>query len=76
MTEQRGVLGLLGKTVISVISSPTVWIPFLLLVIATVVFRFTNADMALARRFFVGEGVEHWPLMETYPWKALYENCA
>ena len=73
MAEQRGILGALGKSVVSIISSPPVSIPLFVLVVATAVFRFTDADMALVRWFFVGGRSEHWPLMEAYPWKALYD---
>jgi lipid A 4'-phosphatase len=60
------------------IRRPYVWIPLLLLLAATIIFRFTNADMALAGQFFVDRtagnpSLDHWPLMEAYPWKALYD---
>ena len=48
-------------------------IPLFVLVVATAVFRFTDADMALVRWFFVGGAADHWPLMEAYPWKELYD---
>ena len=44
-----------------------------MLVVATIVFRLTDVDMALVRWFFVAGASEHWPLMEAYPWKALYD---
>ena len=63
----------LWETVISMIGSPPVSIPLFVLVVATAIFRFTDADMALVRWFFVGGAPEHWPLMEAYPWKELYD---
>jgi lipid A 4'-phosphatase len=76
--ERRGIIGTLGRNTISVIRSPAVWIPALVLIALTVVFRSTDADMALVRPFFAGSGahdqcLDRWPLMATYPWKALYD---
>ncbi len=71
-------MGALGKKAISVIRSPVVWIPALVLAALTAVFRFTDADMALVRPFFVSNGAGNqfstrWPLTTAYPWKALYD---
>ena len=71
-------LPLLGKKAISAIRSPVVWIPALVLAVLTVIFRFTDADMALVRPFCVDNAVgselsDRWPLMDAYPWKALYD---
>jgi lipid A 4'-phosphatase len=57
---------------------PAVWIPLLLLLVLTLVFRFTDADMALVRPFFAGTKTgtmcpDRWPLMVAFPWKALYD---
>ena len=41
--------------------------------VATAVFRFTDADMALSGKFFVEGASEHWPGGEAYPWKELYD---
>ena len=73
-----GALGSIGEGVVSIIRSPAVWIPLLLLGVLTLVFRLTDADLALVRPFFVegeagGHFRDHWPLMERYPWKALYD---
>jgi lipid A 4'-phosphatase len=77
-SENRGVLGVLGKRVISAIRLPAVWIPAVVLVALTAFFRFTDADMTFVRQFFVGGAAgsqlsDRWPMMETYPWKALYD---
>jgi lipid A 4'-phosphatase len=63
---------------ISVLKKPAVWIPLLILLAATVAFRFTDIDILLSRPFFVSEtGSEkteaHWPLKIAEPWKSLYE---
>jgi membrane-associated PAP2 superfamily phosphatase len=78
MAERRGVLGILGKKVLSAVCSPAVWIPALILFALTAVFRFTDVDVALVRPFFVGREAgdqfsDRWPLMCAYPWKALYD---
>jgi membrane-associated PAP2 superfamily phosphatase len=49
-----------------------------LLILLTLFFRFTDADLALVEMFFVGGNpadafANHWPLMDEYPWKALYD---
>jgi membrane-associated PAP2 superfamily phosphatase len=76
--KRRGILGILGRNAIAVISEPAVWIPALILLALTVVFRLTDADMAAVRPFFAGnatsgEFTDRWPLMTSYPWKALYD---
>ncbi len=55
-----------------------VWIPAVLLIVLTLIFRFTDADRACVRPFFAGhvagdEFSDRWPMMVTYPWKALYD---
>ena len=69
---------LLGKNIISVVRSPAVWIPLLLLATLTAIFRFTDADMAFVRLFFAGSQAgprlaDRWPMMVAFPWKALYD---
>jgi lipid A 4'-phosphatase len=76
--ERRSALGVLGKNAISAVGSPAVWIPSVVLVVLTIIFRWTDADMALVGRFFAGvesgkEFADRWPLMEAQPWKALYD---
>jgi lipid A 4'-phosphatase len=66
------------KAAFSILRCPAVWIPLLLLGVATAVFRWTDLDLALVRPFFVeGEAdwpfQAHWPLRDVYPWKALYD---
>jgi membrane-associated PAP2 superfamily phosphatase len=68
----------MGKKIISAVCSPAVWIPVLLLAVLTVLFRFTDLDMASVRPFFGGSAPgdqipDRWPLMNAYPWKALYD---
>jgi lipid A 4'-phosphatase len=63
---------------ISAIKKPAVWIPLLILIAATVVFRFTDIDILLSRPFFVSEtgsvkSETHWPLRFAEPWKTLYD---
>jgi lipid A 4'-phosphatase len=75
--ERHAILGALGKSLISAVRSPVVWIPALVLVVLTLVFRFTDADMALVRPFFDGAATgshasAHWPLTCVHPWRALY----
>ena len=57
---------------------PSIWIPVLLLLTATAIFRFTNVDLILSRPFFVQQNLPldseaHWPLKIAQPWKSLYE---
>jgi lipid A 4'-phosphatase len=70
-------LALLGWFV-SAIGLPAVWIPALLLLALTAVFRLTDADLAAVRPFFAGcvpgdEFKDRWPMIAAYPWKALYD---
>ena len=71
-------LNALGKFALSAVAAPAVWIPALLLLALTLVFRFTDADVALVRPFFAGrvpgdDFPDRWPMMVAYPWKALYD---
>jgi hypothetical protein len=71
-------LGTLGKKLIAAVCSPAVWIPALVLFVLTAVFRCTDLDMAVVRPFFQGctpgdQIPDRWPLMNAYPWKALYD---
>lgn len=68
----------LMRCVVSAIRSPAVWIPLLLLAATTALFRCTDLDMALVRPFYVnggadGQSMNHWPLCDLQPWKALYD---
>jgi lipid A 4'-phosphatase len=74
VVQQCGALRAMGKNIVSTIAAPPVWIPLLLLMAATALFRCTDADMALERQFFVNSGPgSPWPLMEVAPWRALYD---
>jgi lipid A 4'-phosphatase len=59
------------------IKRPALWIPLLILLLATLVFRFTNADLLISQLFFAGhasslESDACWPLKMAEPWKWLY----
>jgi lipid A 4'-phosphatase len=61
-----------------VLGRPAIWIPLAILVLATVFFRFTNADLAFTSCFFAGhESARNletcWPLRTTQTVKILYE---
>ena len=61
-----------------VVKTPPLWIPLVLLVLATIIFRFTNVDLLLSQPFFVNQGssltpYSHWPLRVAEPWKSLYD---
>jgi lipid A 4'-phosphatase len=63
---------------LSVLRSPAVWTPAMVLATATAVFRWTDLDIAMVRPFFTGDApndalASHWPLMTTQPWKMLYD---
>jgi membrane-associated PAP2 superfamily phosphatase len=71
-------MGNLGKKAVSAIRLPAVWIPLLLLTTFTLIFRFTDADLVILRQFYVNNPsgnsfLDHWPMMQVYPWKALYD---
>lgn len=60
-----------------VIHTPHIWIPLVLLLLATSVFRLTDVDLLLSHPFFVDhssslESQSHWPLRVAEPWKSLY----
>jgi lipid A 4'-phosphatase len=76
--RHRGALGALGKAMVGAFHSPAVWIPALVLAFGTLVFRYTDADIALVRPYFAegsaGKGyLDRWPLTAAFPWKALYD---
>jgi len=48
------------------------WVPLAILVLGTVCFRSTDADLAISRPFFQPD-TGQWPLQEVQPWKALYD---
>jgi lipid A 4'-phosphatase len=54
------------------------WIPLLLLAVATIVFRTTDLDVAISRPFYVNNTTEtdilkcNWPLRTAQPWYSLY----
>jgi lipid A 4'-phosphatase len=58
--------------------TPPLWIPLLLLLSATIIFRFTDLDLWISRPFFVDHSwslktQSHWPLKFAEPWISLYE---
>ena len=60
------------------IKRPAIWIPLVLLLTATVIFRFTDADLILSRSYYEysvasEESQSHWPLTVAQPWRSLYE---
>jgi lipid A 4'-phosphatase len=78
MLRRQGVLGTLGKKAAAAMRLPAVWIPALVLITLTAVFRFTDADLAGVRPFFAGctpgdTFPDRWPLMLKFPWKTLYD---
>ena len=71
-------LGNLGSFIASTIRSPFVWVPALLLLALTAIFRTTDADVTLVRPFFDPDGLggtlaDRWPLMNAQPWRTLYD---
>jgi membrane-associated PAP2 superfamily phosphatase len=66
----------LGKATRATICAPAVWIPALVLLGLTAVFRFSDADINLARWFYAGgtgsQADDCWPLTTAQPWAALY----
>jgi len=61
-----------------VLKNPYIWIPLLLLVLATILFRVSNVDLLFSQSFFVDQSSSlksdsHWPLRVAEPWKSLYE---
>jgi lipid A 4'-phosphatase len=75
--SRPGILGDFGKRVLNAFRSPAVWAPLLLVASATLIFRFTDADLVLVRPFFAGAKIgDHtanaWPLRSVHPWKALF----
>jgi lipid A 4'-phosphatase len=68
----------IASKVLSVLRSPFVWVPALVLAAATVLFRCTDLDMATVQPFFAADGSgsasdAHWPLKAAQPWKGLYD---
>lgn len=64
------------KTLIGLLGLPVVWIPAIVLAVATAVFWATDADMVIMRWFFAGPNGqldERWPLTIAQPWKTLYD---
>jgi lipid A 4'-phosphatase len=54
--------------------SPPFWIPLLLLGVATLIFRFTDADLAISGLFYGnGDTGSAWPMAESQPWLSLYQ---
>ena len=73
-----GIAGASCKAALSLLRSPAVWIPALVLVGLTLVFRLTDIDTACVKPFFAGVGAgeqlhDRWPSMDAQPWKALYD---
>jgi lipid A 4'-phosphatase len=64
--------------VLSAFRSPVVWVPAVVLALATAVFRWTDLDVSMVRPFFArdasGQNLDaRWPLMVAQPWKMLYD---
>ena len=75
----RNCFSLLDAVVRYLIRRPAIWIPLVLLLVATMIFRFTDWDLIISRPFFVSQGTmsesrSHWPLKVAQPWKSLYEH--
>ncbi len=73
-----GAVQKLARGTLAAVCAPAVWIPALLLVLLTLLFRFTDADVACVRPFFGGhvpgdQFPDRWPMMVTYPWKGFYD---
>ncbi len=67
-----------ARKVLSVLRSPAVWVPLVVLAAATAVFCCTDLDIALVQPFFAGDASgpqsdARWPLKSAQPWKALYD---
>ena len=68
----------IASKVLSVLRSPAVWVPAVVLAAATAVFRWTDLDIAAVQPFFDSDGSghapdAHWPLKLVQPWKGLYD---
>ncbi|MCC6124970.1 MAG: phosphatase PAP2 family protein [Pirellulales bacterium] len=61
-----------GEVVRSIVFSSSFWIPLVLLAMATLFFRYSDADLYLARLFYRAESPLRWPLGFAQPWKWLY----
>jgi lipid A 4'-phosphatase len=67
----------LAKSLISLICRPAVWIPLVVLLALTTLFRCTNLDQTLVRLFFAGNATSsdigiRFPFGSTQPWQTLY----
>ncbi len=73
---QRATWLVLGTTARATIAAPAVWIPALTLLALTILFRVSNADIALSRLFYAGgaggQPPHPWPWANAQPWAALY----
>lgn len=58
------------KTILATIRSPAVWIPALIVLALTLVFRLSHADIEISRPYYVNGG--RWPLTRAEPWHSLY----
>jgi lipid A 4'-phosphatase len=65
---------LLGRAARYVVHTPTLWIPLVILLGATLFFRLSSADLALSRLFSPEHSVKSlwWPLGFEEPWTGLY----
>jgi lipid A 4'-phosphatase len=68
----------LGRVLSSVVRTPAIWVPVVVLVAATVVFRFTDADLAFSSLFFTGHDSSSklesdWPNRTAQLVKLLYD---
>ena len=67
-----------ASKVILALRSPFVWVPAVILAVATSVFRWTDLDVAMVQPFYAhdvsnSQMALHWPLKDVQPWKGLYD---
>jgi lipid A 4'-phosphatase len=70
-------INLLGRIYNYLSKTPALWIPLALLILATLIFRFTDVDLFLSRPFYVNQSYStgpdsQWPLSVAEPWIWLY----
>jgi lipid A 4'-phosphatase len=73
----NSIFDVLGGIFRYAIRTPHLWIPLVLLLLATIIFRFTDVDLLLSQPFYVNQSYSthsdsHWPLRIAEPWKSLY----
>jgi lipid A 4'-phosphatase len=67
------VMGMVAVVGRYILKTPPLWIPLLFLGIATLIFRYTDADLFLARLFYHPHSVFSWPVGDRPPWIWLYD---